>query len=108
VLGVLGVVGVVPVVVVAVAVAEHDSATSTTGSFTGNDNADNGVPGGTSTVKLNFAPPATVTVTTHSCAPAADGNAARPATSEPAAANQTRSFRLLITWPISSRRWQRS
>jgi hypothetical protein len=64
----------------------HDSETPTTGNDTGNDNDDNGVPGGTSTVKLSFAPPTTVTDTTHDCAPAGDGNTASPATTANTAA----------------------
>jgi hypothetical protein len=44
----------------------HDSDNPNTGNFTGNDNDDNGVPAGTFTVNDNFAPPTTVTVTTHS------------------------------------------
>jgi hypothetical protein len=85
-----------------VVVAAHDSATPTTGNDTGNDNADNGVPGGTSTVKLNLAPPATVTVTTHDCAPAADGHTPKPTTSKAAVATTPKSLPLLNTYPASS------
>lgn len=64
----------------------HDSAIPTTGSETGSDNDDSGVPGGTSTVKFSFTPPAMVTVTVHDCAPALAGTAASPTTSDPVAA----------------------
>jgi hypothetical protein len=43
----------------------HDSETDATGSFTGNDNDESGVPGGTLTVNDSWRPPRTVTVTTH-------------------------------------------
>jgi len=60
----------------------HDSDSDRIGSFTGNDNDDNGVPGGTSIVNGIWTPPSSVTVTTHSSADAA-GNMVRP--SAPAA-----------------------
>jgi hypothetical protein len=78
-----GVLVVVPVVGVT---GSHDSLRPTTGSATGSDNEDNGVPGGTSTVKFSFAPPATVTVTTQLWAIAADGRATSAATNVPPAA----------------------
>jgi hypothetical protein len=87
---------VVPVPVVPVVVVwAHDSVTPRTGSLTGSEIAESGVPGGTSTLNVSFAPPATVTVTTHSWALAAVGSRPSPATSDPVAATQTRSFRLI-------------
>jgi hypothetical protein len=71
------------VVGVVVVTGAQDSETPRTGRVTGSDSDDSGVPGGTSTVKLSFAPPTTVTVTTHDCASAADGNAASPPASTP-------------------------
>jgi hypothetical protein len=50
--------------------AAHDSETPRIGNLTGKLNADTGVPGGTSTVNDNLAPPTTVTVTTHCSADA--------------------------------------
>jgi hypothetical protein len=62
-------VGGVDVVVVVVgggaAAGAHDSVTFTIPSFTGSDSAESGVPGGMLSVKVSFAPPTTVTVTTH-------------------------------------------
>jgi hypothetical protein len=67
--------------------AAHASDTPRTGSLIGRFNADTGVPGGTSTVNDNRAPPATVTVTVH-CSADAVGNhvSAMPAISTAAAA----------------------
>lgn len=48
-----------------VAVGAQDSATPTTPTFTGNEIADSGVPGGTFTVNDKCPPPISVTVMTH-------------------------------------------
>jgi hypothetical protein len=45
--------------------AAHDSDTPNTGTFTGNEIDDNGVPAGTFTVNDSFAPPNNVTVIAH-------------------------------------------
>jgi hypothetical protein len=83
-------------VVVGGAAGAHDSVIDTTGSFTGNEIDDNGVPAGTD--NDNTCPPNNVTLTAHESAEA-DGNAARPerpsADAAPAAA--TTSFRVLNT-----------
>jgi hypothetical protein len=64
----------------------------------GRFNADTGVPGGTLTVNDNFAPPSTVTVTTHWSADAAGSeDAAMPAPSAATVAPTTISFRLFTT-----------
>jgi hypothetical protein len=57
----------------------HDIDTLATGNFTGKLIADTGVPGGTSTVNANGAPPTSRTVTVHGSAEAG-GNHANPAT----------------------------
>jgi hypothetical protein len=84
--------------------AAHDSDTPNTGNFTGNEICDNGVPAGTTTVNDNFAPPNTVTVTTH-CSADADGiedNAIPPATT-PTVAIPSQAFLLLSTTRLSPR-----
>jgi hypothetical protein len=77
---------------------EHDSATLSTGSVTGSEIDDSGVPAGTFTVKDTLPPPATVTVTTHESA-WATGIAAipEPASTDPPVTSATSSFRLLNT-----------
>jgi hypothetical protein len=72
--------------------------TPSTGSFTGNEIDDNGVPAGTFTVKESLPPPTTVTVITHESAWAA-GSATipEPASTDPPVASATSSFRLLNT-----------
>lgn len=98
---VVGVVGVVGVEVVP-ATGAHDSDNPRIGNFTGSDNDDNGVPGGTSSVNDRCAPPTNVTVTVHSCATAGDGTAANPTTSAPAATATPNSLLLLkSTLPVS-------
>ena len=92
------VVGAGVVVVGVVATGAHDSDSDRIGSFTGNDNDDNGVPGGTSIVNGIEIPPSNVTVTTHSWADAlCTGTAAKPATTAPAAAIAPISLRLFNT-----------
>lgn len=56
---------VVVVVDVVVGVEVHDSVTFSTGSLTGSEIDESGVPGGTLTVNVSFCPPTTVTVITH-------------------------------------------
>lgn len=89
---------VVVVLDVEVEVEEQDSVTFTTGSFTGSEIEDSGVPGGTLTVNDIFCPPATVTVITHVSAEAV-GIAAKPetASTELAVRAATTSFRLFST-----------
>jgi hypothetical protein len=65
-------------VAVVVPAGAHVSDSPSTGSFTGNDKDDSGVPGGTFIVNDSFAPPITVTVTTHESADAVAGTNERP------------------------------
>ena len=77
---------------------EHDSVTPITGSFTGSEIEDNGVPAGTFTVKESLPPPTTVTVITHESAWATGIAAiAETARTDPPVASATTSFRLLNT-----------
>jgi hypothetical protein len=89
---------VVVVVEVEVEVEEQDSVVERTGSVTGSEIEESGVPGGTLTVNESFLPPATVTVITQVSAEA-EGIAARPetASTELAATAATTRFRLLNT-----------
>ena len=102
--------GVVDCGVVVVGVEAQLSLTACTGPVTGSLIADNGVPGATFTVKLTFWPPTSVTVTTQVSAEAT-GIAAMPkiASSDPAVATATTSFRLLntvaLTPPAFAARW---
>jgi hypothetical protein len=83
-------------VVVGGAAGAHDSVIDTTGSFTGTEIDDRGVPAGTDNVST--CPPNSVTVTAHESAEAV-GNAARPErpSAEAAPAAATTSFRVLNT-----------
>jgi hypothetical protein len=81
--------------------AVHDPVIPTTGSFSGSEIDDSGVPGGTFTVNVIECPPTSVTVTTHWSAAALPAvnrrepiahNAAR----EPAAAATILAFRILL------------
>jgi hypothetical protein len=99
-LGVEVVDGVVVLLVVGVEV--QDSVTPATGPDTGSLIDDRGVFGGTSTVKLTFWPPTSVTVTTQVSAEAA-GMPASPnsVSADTADAIATTSFRLLNTVALS-------
>jgi hypothetical protein len=88
-------------VVVVVATGAHDSDMLAIGSFTGSDSDESGVPGGTSTVNDSDAPPTSVTVTVHDCAPAVAGTAARAPATRPAEATRPKTLPPLIVVPPS-------
>jgi hypothetical protein len=86
----------VVVVVAEVVVEEQDSVTDATPTLTGSEIEERGVPGGTSTLKVKVCPSVVLTVITHVSADATGIAAiAMTASTAPAIATATKSFRLL-------------
>jgi hypothetical protein len=88
-----------PVGVVGTVAEAHVSVTLTTGTLTGSDSDDSGVPGGTLRTKLRCPPPTVVTVTVHMSALATGTAAIAEQVSAAAIVVRAarRSLRLLVT-----------